>query len=176
MDKQPETVMEAIDQRAKRLAEKGRNSDDRLRNALWEAAGTFPDELRNPEVYQHIEHLANEIMQQEMEENPVIHNAATIDGVKVKVVGIKDMTEKEARNYITVTRMQKCNTESKLMTLTLRNASDNSGNVAIDYAIRTRPMERIRRITGYLVGTVDRWNNAKQAELHDRVKHTHFSR
>ena len=31
--------------------------------------------------------------------------------------------------------------------------------------------ERIRRITGYLVGTVDRWNNAKQAELHDRVKH-----
>lgn len=32
--------------------------------------------------------------------------------------------------------------------------------------------ERIRRITGYLVGTVDRWNNAKQAELHDRVKHT----
>lgn len=32
-------------------------------------------------------------------------------------------------------------------------------------------MERIRRITGYLVGTVDRWNNAKQAELRDRVKH-----
>lgn len=32
--------------------------------------------------------------------------------------------------------------------------------------------ERIRRITGYLVGTVDRFNNAKQAEEHDRVKHT----
>ena len=31
--------------------------------------------------------------------------------------------------------------------------------------------ERIRRITGYLVGTVDRWNDAKQAELRDRVKH-----
>lgn len=31
--------------------------------------------------------------------------------------------------------------------------------------------ERIRRITGYLVGTVDRWNNAKRAEEHDRVKH-----
>ncbi|MGL6108101.1 anaerobic ribonucleoside triphosphate reductase [Romboutsia sp.] len=31
--------------------------------------------------------------------------------------------------------------------------------------------ERIRRITGYLVGTVDRFNNAKQAEVHDRVKH-----
>lgn len=31
--------------------------------------------------------------------------------------------------------------------------------------------ERIRRITGYLVGTTDRWNDAKQAELRDRVKH-----
>ncbi len=32
--------------------------------------------------------------------------------------------------------------------------------------------ERIRRITGYLVGTTDRWNEAKLAELHDRVKHS----
>lgn len=32
--------------------------------------------------------------------------------------------------------------------------------------------ERIRRITGYLVGTVDRFNNAKKAEVNDRVKHT----
>lgn len=31
--------------------------------------------------------------------------------------------------------------------------------------------ERIRRITGYLVGTVDRFNNAKRAEVNDRVKH-----
>lgn len=33
--------------------------------------------------------------------------------------------------------------------------------------------ERIRRVTGYLVGTLDRFNNAKQAEEHDRVKHMH---
>ena len=32
--------------------------------------------------------------------------------------------------------------------------------------------ERIRRITGYLVGTVDRFNNAKRAEEKDRVKHS----
>ena len=32
--------------------------------------------------------------------------------------------------------------------------------------------ERIRRITVYLVGTVDRFNNGKRAEEHDRVKHT----
>ncbi len=32
--------------------------------------------------------------------------------------------------------------------------------------------ERIRRITGYLVGTTDRFNNAKRAEEKDRVKHS----
>lgn len=31
--------------------------------------------------------------------------------------------------------------------------------------------ERIRRITGYLVGTLDRFNNAKRKEERDRVKH-----
>ncbi|MEG1559690.1 MAG: anaerobic ribonucleoside-triphosphate reductase [Clostridia bacterium] len=31
--------------------------------------------------------------------------------------------------------------------------------------------ERIRRITGYLVGTLDRFNDAKRAEVADRVKH-----
>ena len=31
--------------------------------------------------------------------------------------------------------------------------------------------ERIRRITGYLVGTLDRFNNAKKAEVPDRVTH-----
>ncbi|MDR1766620.1 MAG: hypothetical protein LBR77_11240 [Lachnospiraceae bacterium] len=33
-------------------------------------------------------------------------------------------------------------------------------------------MERIRRITGYLVGTMDKWNDAKKAEERERVKHT----
>ena len=32
--------------------------------------------------------------------------------------------------------------------------------------------QRIRRITGYLVGTMEQWNNAKRAEERDRVKHT----
>ena len=32
--------------------------------------------------------------------------------------------------------------------------------------------ERIRRITGYLVGSLDRFNNAKRAEVTDRVKHS----
>lgn len=33
------------------------------------------------------------------------------------------------------------------------------------------PFQRIRRITGYLVGTLDRFNNAKRAEERDRIKH-----
>jgi len=41
----------------------------------------------------------------------------------------------------------------------------------LDYAYKPVPFERIRRITGYLVGTTDRWNNAKRAEERDRVKH-----
>lgn len=32
-------------------------------------------------------------------------------------------------------------------------------------------IDRLQRITGYLVGTTDRWNKAKLAELHDRVVH-----
>lgn len=44
--------------------------------------------------------------------------------------------------------------------------------VEISYEYNIVPFERIRRITGYLTGTVDRWNDAKQAELVDRVKHS----
>lgn len=31
--------------------------------------------------------------------------------------------------------------------------------------------ERVRRISGYLVGTLEKWNDAKKAEERDRVKH-----
>lgn len=48
---------------------------------------------------------------------------------------------------------------------------DGGENVALDFVVPQPKFERIRRITGYLVGTIDRWNNAKQAEEHDRVKH-----
>lgn len=43
-------------------------------------------------------------------------------------------------------------------------------DVRYEYGER-RPFERIRRITGYLVGTLDRWNDGKAAEERDRVKH-----
>ncbi len=44
--------------------------------------------------------------------------------------------------------------------------------VDIAYHYADQPFHRIRRITGYLVGTLDRFNNAKRAEERDRVKHS----
>jgi len=44
--------------------------------------------------------------------------------------------------------------------------------VDLDYTFEHIPFERIRRITGYLVGTMDNWNDAKSAEEADRVKHS----
>ena len=43
--------------------------------------------------------------------------------------------------------------------------------VALQYHLAPRPFSRIRRITGYLVGDMSHWNDAKAAEERDRVKH-----
>ncbi len=44
--------------------------------------------------------------------------------------------------------------------------------VELTYDFGDMPFQRIRRITGYLVGTLDRFNNAKRAEENERVKHS----
>lgn len=49
---------------------------------------------------------------------------------------------------------------------------DNEGFANLTYSLAPVDFERIRRITGYLVGTTNRWNNAKKDELKDRVKHS----
>lgn len=50
---------------------------------------------------------------------------------------------------------------------------ENDDEVTLTYILKNNvPFERIRRITGYLVGTLDKWNDAKRAEERDRVKHT----
>ena len=41
----------------------------------------------------------------------------------------------------------------------------------LEVVMKSKPFERLRRITGYLVGSTDRWNDAKSAELNDRVLH-----
>lgn len=45
---------------------------------------------------------------------------------------------------------------------------EEGGKVIIGEGVK---FERIRRITGYLVGSVERFNNAKRAGVADRVKH-----
>lgn len=50
---------------------------------------------------------------------------------------------------------------------------ENDDEVTLTYILKNDvSFERIRRITGYLVGTLDKWNDAKRAEERDRVKHT----
>ena len=49
---------------------------------------------------------------------------------------------------------------------------DDRDYVGIDYKWKTEPFHRLRRITGYLVGNLSRWNNGKRAEERDRVKHS----
>lgn len=44
--------------------------------------------------------------------------------------------------------------------------------VDMTYSLTAKPFERIRRITGYLVGNLSQWNDAKRTEEHDRVKHS----
>ena len=56
----------------------------------------------------------------------------------------------------------------KLQSLTVNIDGDYAD---LDYQFSNMPFERIRRITGYLVGTMDHWNDAKRAEEGDRVKH-----
>ena len=44
--------------------------------------------------------------------------------------------------------------------------------VDLKYEFDDIPFERVRRITGYLVGSLERFNNGKRAEVEDRVSHT----
>lgn len=55
-----------------------------------------------------------------------------------------------------------------LMESRLFDANVKTANKLVGVGLK---FERIRRITGYLVGTLDRFNNAKRAEEHDRVHH-----
>lgn len=43
--------------------------------------------------------------------------------------------------------------------------------INLEYKWHSKPFNRLRRITGYLVGSLERFNNGKRAEVRDRVKH-----
>ena len=73
---------------------------------------------------------------------------------------------KEAQAYVDYLE-QKYNRKLETLDVTI------DGDYAdLNYTFSHVPFERIRRITGYLVGTMDQWNDAKAAEEADRVKHS----
>ena len=85
--------------------------------------------------------------------------------VNVNVTG-GEMSQAEINSYID--RAQKLYPEKTIQTIDLKIDGDF---VDVDYHFADVPFQRIRRITGYLVGTLDRFNDAKRAEVCDRVKH-----
>jgi anaerobic ribonucleoside-triphosphate reductase len=91
-----------------------------------------------------------------------------LDGkvIPVTFINIDDPTTKEAAAYVEYVQSR---IKAPLDNLTVKMCDD--GMVDVHYEGNGEKFERIRRITGYLVGTTDRWNNAKQAEEKDRVKH-----
>lgn len=83
----------------------------------------------------------------------------------VQVLATEEITDKEAIQYVRRYKEKR----PGLYALYL----DFDGEwVDVAFAYHgARPFERIRRITGYLVGTLDRWNDGKRAEERDRVRH-----
>ncbi len=91
-------------------------------------------------------------------------NKYIIKGIAVAFLDAEPHTQEEAEAYLQYARKQGGDLKSLLI--------KRDGEYAdLSYTFNAPPFERIRRITGYLVGTTERWNSAKQAEEHDRVKH-----
>lgn len=93
-----------------------------------------------------------------------------VDGVKVNFIGIDDATRDEAANYVAYVRGR---VSEPVKTISVKLCDD--GLVDVSYTARGEKFERIRRITGYLTGDLNSWNNAKRSEEHDRVKHDIFN-
>ena len=89
-----------------------------------------------------------------------------VDGIKVTVKDVPDIDIEEIIRYVKFLRKR---LTEPLLTLEISMTED--GRIALDYTTQGQKFERIRRITGYLVGTIDRWNDAKRAEESERVKH-----
>ena len=83
----------------------------------------------------------------------------------VKVLNNGGYEDDEIKRYIEKAKEQAGDDISEITLM------PKDGKVEIRYVTVLRKFERIRRITGYLVGSVDRWNNAKRAEERERVKH-----
>ena len=91
------------------------------------------------------------------------------DGKPVPIViyDIEDATLKEAVNYFNYVKSR---VKTPIKAIEVKMCAD--GKVDVSYDCEGTKFERIRRITGYLTGDMSSWNNAKQAEEKERVKHT----
>ena len=105
----------------------------------------------------------------------VVNERLTVDGVDVLVgyanEGDQHVTETEIRAYHERGALKHPNSAVTGLALLV-----DGEDVDIRYELAPVPFDRIRRITGYLVGTMDRWNDAKTAEEADRVKHSVMTR
>ncbi len=86
--------------------------------------------------------------------------------MNVNVIGDK-LPQEEIDAYVDYGKKKYSDRVIKLMTVKV-----DGEFVDLQYEFDDVPFDRIRRITGYLVGTLDRFNNGKRAEEHDRVKHS----
>ena len=86
--------------------------------------------------------------------------------IKVNVTG-GNLSEREKEAYIQ--RAKTLYPERLISEMDIKVVDNDY--VDIEYHYDTAPFQRIRRVTGYLAGTLDRFNNAKKAEVRDRVKH-----
>lgn len=83
----------------------------------------------------------------------------------------QEISIEEAKAYVKRGRDKYGYSLSEVDALIETDLADNSDMVDLSYKTHSIPFERVRRITGYLVGTLDRFNDAKRAEESDRVKH-----
>jgi len=81
------------------------------------------------------------------------------------------LTNEEIEAYIL--KIKKRNPNKRQEIISLEFSIDETNEDFVDCVIQWKriPFDRIRRITGYLVGSTDRWNGAKKAELDDRKSH-----
>lgn len=86
----------------------------------------------------------------------------------ILVTDVVDMGAKEHDAYINMVKKEHGSIDD-VKAIAVLMADDDY--VDVHYVCQSIPFERIRRITGYLVGTIDRWNDAKKAEERERVKH-----
>lgn len=87
--------------------------------------------------------------------------------ISLKDGNISDIPEEEVQEYVKYVKEKYPDEIIDEIILSF----DDEGYVKIETHKHSIPFNRIRRITGYLVGSLERFNDGKRSEEHDRVKH-----